>query len=122
MAKTYELKNITNNPARPIGLMVGGGGEGINPKSYKQVNTDDIPVTLTAAEYGKCKDAIKRYVDADMLKVKEIGKSDVKKDDVEDIDALREEAKALNIKSWHVMGADKLITAIAEAKAEEEAK
>jgi hypothetical protein len=32
--------------------------------------------------------------------------------DVEDIDALREQAKKLGVKSWHVKGADKLREAI----------
>lgn len=41
-------------------------------------------------------------------------------DVVEDIDDLREEARSLGVRSWHVMGADKLRKAIAEAKAEGE--
>jgi chromosome segregation ATPase len=41
-------------------------------------------------------------------------------DEVEDVDELREQAKQLKVKSWHVMGADKLKEAIEEKLNENE--
>lgn len=130
MAKKYQVKNITTSPARPIILMCCpcGGALGLKGNS-RMVSTDAEGVTLTEAEYKHCKEALDRYESADMVVVKGIDgelteeeKSEQSKRDNEnkeaadkaEFDALREEAKALKIKGYHLMGREKLISAISE--------
>lgn len=113
MAKTYSIKNISTKPPRPIGLMA-GRSSAADGSAFVMIGTD-VPVNLTAGQYQVCKDALARLEAADMVAIKVMGSDDpVAGDDVEDIDELREQAKELGVKSWHVMGAEKLREAIDE--------
>jgi hypothetical protein len=78
----YSIKNISNNPARPIGLMVGGAGKGgsVNVKNHILVSTDGIPAFVTDEQYERVKSAIKRYEDNDMLVCKYMQQADAEKD------------------------------------------
>jgi hypothetical protein len=70
MAKVYALRNITNNPARPIMFTIGGscGDPGESGKN-KLVSTDGIPVFFSESEYASCKEAIDRQVKGRMIHV-----------------------------------------------------
>lgn len=91
----YSVKNISNNPARPIGLMVGGGGKGgaINVKNHLMVSTDGVPVPLTDEQYEYAKHAIKKYEDADMLVCKKLKTEKPAADKPKDDDPDAEETK-----------------------------
>ena len=125
MAKTYSIKNITSDPARPIGLMVKNSGVA-DGRGCTTVSPDGIPITLTSAEYATCKKAIKRYEGANMLAVTMLddGSDDVaaepKKAESDDLKALKAEAKELSIAGFGNMKLETLKAKIAEAKKEAE--
>jgi hypothetical protein len=119
MAKTYSVVNTTYKPAKPLILSVGTSSGGSIPgDSSIMLNTDDVPKLLSQEEYYNCKGAIARWSDAGMVKmtILDDGSSEDSSGEVDDIDDLREQAKALKVPSWHVMGKEKLEEAIAKAK------
>lgn len=136
MSKNITVKNITRDPAVPIGLMVVKSGGPLGESgNYIQISTDGIPVPLTEGQYENCKEAVARYVDAEKLKlsiietkepeakkatkVKPAPKAEAPEADDSEEKALRARGKELGVKSWHVMGLDNLKAAIAEKEAEE---
>jgi hypothetical protein len=141
MAKTYQVENTSFNPARPIGIMT-GIAKGTPGRGHKLLATDGIPVVLSEKEYEACQDALKRYEAAGMVRVKAIGgeqaqeaveapeapkkekqKQKGQPEEVSDtLQALREVAKGLGIKGWHLMKEDKLEEAIQSRSAEKPAE
>jgi hypothetical protein len=70
MAKAYAIRNITNNPARPIMMTIGAscGDPGVSGKS-KLISTDGIPVFFSEDEYNSFKDSAERLKNGRMIHV-----------------------------------------------------
>lgn len=129
MAKQYAVKNTTDKPARPLILMTSPSGGAVG-QSHRLIDTNDFPVMLTETEYGHCKDAIAKYVEAGMMSLNVLVGDEAapvveetpaeppapETDEEKEIKDLREKVKDLGVRGWHTMGKEKLESVIAEAE------